>query len=75
MKRLIVKGFLLYFTAFFIILNILSIDMEGAGFIVFAFITSTILVSICKMEITEEEFYILSLQKWVDEWFKKVKHD
>ena len=75
MKRLVLKGFLLYFTAFFIILNILSIDMEGAGFIVFAFITSTILVSICKMEITEEEFYILSLQKWVDEWFKKVKHD
>lgn len=70
MKRLklILKGVLLWITAFAVMIFISGVDsIYDNGYFIHSVIVSAILCYTCYKLISEEEFEILTLSKWLDD--------
>lgn len=66
--KLALKAILFWYTAAILILTIASIDsiVEGGfKYLVVAFIVNIGLITLCKVNITTDELYIISGTKWL----------
>ena len=73
MKRLklILKGMLLWITAFAVILFISGVDsICDNGYFIHSIIVCAVLCYTCYKLLSEEEFEILTLSKWLDDKLK-----
>lgn len=70
--KLIIKGILLWSTGFVTVLFILGVDIiYDSGYFLQILIAITAMIFCCCKLISEEEFEILTLSKWLDDKLKK----
>lgn len=70
--KLIIKGILLWTTAFVTTLFVLGVDsIYDSGYFLQILIAIVAMIFCCYKLISEEEFEILTLSKWLDSKLKK----
>ena len=70
--KLIIKGILLWATAFMTTLFVLGVDgIYDSGYFLQILIAIIAMIFCCYKLISEEEFEILTLSKWLDNKLKK----